>query len=844
MTALPSGRVTFLFTDIEGSTQLLHRLGEGYVHALADHRRIMRVAFAAHGGAEVDTQGDAFLVAFAHASDAVAAAQDAQRALASSPVRVRMGIHTGEPLLTPEGYVGLDVHRGARICAAGHGGQVLISWATRALIDPHTELRDLGEHRLKDLPAPEWLFQLIAPDLEDQFPPLRSLNNTNLPSDVSSLVGRSRELVDLGALLDRDDVRLVTLTGPGGAGKTRLALRLAADSVERFRNGVFLVALGGLADARLVVSTIMQTLGVRELPDATLLETLSRHLASRSMLLVLDNFEQLLEAAPDIGQVLTSTSQLKLIVTSRERLHLTGEQEYPVPPLPEDEAIALFVERARAVDPSFRLDGDSLTIATICRRLDRLPLAIELAAARTKILSAQALLERLESRLPLLVGGPRDQPKRHRTLTSTIAWSYDLLSPAERRLFARLSVFSGGCTLEAAEAVASADLETVSSLLEKSLVRREGQRYLMLETIREFALGQLREGGEAETFQKRHADHYNLMVSRLDPLLRSGEQLDALARLEGELDNVRVALGWSVSAEERRIALSICASMCWYWFMRSRNSEAQHWLGFVVGDLAGAADREAATVLAWAGFLAFEQGRNAEASSLGEAGLLAARRTRDPATIVSAILLFSPNRALEKDTKTLHDFVEEAIDVATRSGEAFLLAWAHSFVGEVFRAEDREDDALAHYTLSIDFGRSSGDRLFLSTSLMNSAHIHLKRANVDLAYELLAESLETFGALGMHWGVAYTLIGLAGVAAARGRSDIAVTLLAAVDAWFGGTGIQIQPADRADFDQYLAGARSALDQIAFARAWEKGQTLTLDYAVQFATAGGKTASTV
>jgi tetratricopeptide (TPR) repeat protein len=456
------------------------------------------------------------------------------------------------------------------------------------------------------------------------------------------------------------------------------------------------------------------------------------------------------------------------------------------------------------------------------------------------------LLARLERRLPLLVGGARDAPARQRTLRETISWSHDLLDEEDRVVFRRFSVFNGGCTLEDAEAVLafgdvheSAVIDRLESLAAKSLIRADGRRFSMLALMREFAGELLDTSGEAETLHRRHAEHYSSMVSRLDLALRTSEQLDALARLESELDNLRAALGWSVSSGERRIALAMCASMCWYWWMRSRNSEAQHWLALVLADSGAAADRDAATVLAWAGFLANEQGRNADASSLGQAGLTAARQTGDAITIVEAILLFSPNRQLETDSKTVHKYVDEAIEVATRSDRPFLLAWVHSFAGEAYRTEGREDDALVHFKLSIEFGRASGDRLFLSTSLMNSAHIHLKRANVDLAHELLTESLDAFGSLGMHWGVAYTLIGLAGVAVAKGRSDKAVSLLAAVDGWFRGTGIQIQPADRADFDQYLGTARSALDEGAFAGAWKKGQTLSLDDAILFATDGAK-----
>ncbi len=366
---LPSGTVTLLFTDIEGSTRLLHELGDRYVDVLAEHRRTLRDAIAEHHGVEVDNQGDAFFIAFKSAPDAVAAAHGAQRALAGSPVRVRMGIHTGEPTVTPEGYVGIDVHRGARICAAGHGGQILISKLTRDHVAEIVALRDLGEHRLKDLPRPEWLFQVLAPDLESSFPPLRSLSNTNLPAEASKFIGRQRELSEMGELLSREDVRLLTLTGAGGSGKTRLSIRLAAEYVERFKNGVFFVSLAAVSEAARVVGVIAQTLGAKEDRAEGPADALRRHLEGRQILLVLDNFEHLLAAAADISLMLASAPQVKVIVTSRERLRLAGEHEFAVLPLPEDDAITLFDVRARAAKATFRADLHRAAVIAIatCR---------------------------------------------------------------------------------------------------------------------------------------------------------------------------------------------------------------------------------------------------------------------------------------------------------------------------------------------------------------------------------------------------------------------------------------------------------------------------------------------
>ncbi len=448
MRELPSGTVTFLFTDIEGSTRLLHELGDAYADALAEHRRVLREAFARHDGVEVDTQGDAFFVAFARAADALAAAGEAQAGLGEGPIRVRIGLHTGEPLVTEEGYVGIDVHRAARIAAVGHGGQVLVSQSTRELAGAD-RLRDLGEHRLKDLTAPERIYQLGDGD----FPPLKSLNQSNLPEQPTPFVGREKELGEVLALLGDQKIRLLTLTGPGGSGKTRLAVQAAAEAVDDHEHGVWWVGLQAVRDPELVLPAIATTLGAN-----TDLET---HIGDKRMLLALDNLEQVLGAAPQIGGLLASCPKLRLVVTSRELLRIAAEREYAVPPFVEQEGVGFFLGRARAIRADFQPDE---RVREVCRRLDNLPLALELAAARVRSLSSAQILERLERRLPLLTGGPRDAPERQRTLAAAIGWSYELLTPEEQQVFRRLAVFAGGYTLEAAEEVAEADLDVLQSL--------------------------------------------------------------------------------------------------------------------------------------------------------------------------------------------------------------------------------------------------------------------------------------------------------------------------------------------------------------------------------------------
>ena len=471
---LPAGTVTFLFTDVEGSTRLLDDLGsEDYAAALAEHRRIVREVCAREGGVEVDTQGDAFFVAFPTAPGAIAAARAVVDGLGSGPVRVRIGVHTGTPLLTDEGYVGPDVHRAARIAASGHGDQVLVSSATRALLDGDS-LRDLGEHRFKDLAAAERVYQLG----DREFPPLRSLYRTNLPVPATPFLGRERELGEVVELLARDDVRLLTMTGPGGTGKTRLALQAAAEASGEFPDGVWWVGLAPLRDARLLVTSLAQVLMVEERADSDLAELVVAQLAGKRALVLVDNVEHLLpEVATEIARLRDAASPT-ILVTSRERLQLQGEHVYPVPTLADDDGIELFLVRARALASGVE---PSDAIGELCSRLDNLPLALELAAARTVVFPPEQLLARLSERLDLLKAG-RDADPRQQTLRATIEWSYDLLEPAEQRVFRGLSVFAGGCTYDAAEFVCGADPDVIQALLDKSLLRRnEGDATALLD---------------------------------------------------------------------------------------------------------------------------------------------------------------------------------------------------------------------------------------------------------------------------------------------------------------------------------------------------------------------------
>jgi predicted ATPase len=532
---LPTGTVTFLFTDVEGSTRLLRELGpEGYADALVEHRRVIREACALKGGVEVDTQGDAFFFAFPTAPGAVRAASALTDALSAGPARARVGLHTGTPLLTEEGFVGSDVVVAARIASSAHGGQVVVSSSTRELLGDSVAITRLGEHRFKDLVEPVSVFQIGS----SIFPPLRTISNTNLPRPTSSFVGREAELTEVLGRID-EGARLVTLTGPGGSGKTRLAIEAAASLITEYKSGVYWVGLSSTRDAALVSETIGQELGAKN--------GLEGHIGDQEMLVLVDNLEQVIDSAAELAQLLGKCPNLTLLVTSRELLRVAGEVEYPVPPLAEPEAVTLFCQRS-ALEPA-----DEIT--ALCARLDSMPLAVELAAARTKALSPAQILDRLSGRLDLLKGG-RDADPRQQTLRATIEWSHDLLSPQEQELFARLSVFAGSSSLEAAEAVCDSDLDTMQSLVEKSLLRFTNERYWMFETIREFAAERLDESGEQEVVRARHVDFFATSAEAQHREWMYGTDLRA-ANLwfHAERENLRAAVERAASRVDVQLAL-------------------------------------------------------------------------------------------------------------------------------------------------------------------------------------------------------------------------------------------------------------------------------------------------
>ncbi|HEX9351356.1 MAG TPA: adenylate/guanylate cyclase domain-containing protein [Gaiellaceae bacterium] len=771
MRELPSGTVTLLFTDIEGSTRLLHELGERYADALAEHRRVLRDAFSRHGGVEVDTQGDAFFAAFARASDAVAAARNAQTALAGSPVRVRIGIHSGEPVVTEEGYVGVDVHRAARIMGAGHGGQVLLSETTRRLLDSAADLRDLGEHRLKDLAAPQRLYQVGDGD----FPPLRTLYRTNLPIQPTPIVGRQRELEEAGTLIRSH--RLVTLIGPGGSGKTRLALQLAAEAVEEFPDGVFWVPLQALRDPALVERAIAASVGADD--------GLIKHVADKRLLVLLDNFEQVAEAAATITSLLSQTLNATVLVTSREPLQVESEQRYPVDPLPDNDAAILFVERALAVVPHFE---PTAAVAEICRRLDGLPLAIELAAARVALLDPDELLARLDRRLPLLTSRSRDAPERQRTLRGAIEWSYELLEPGDQELFRRVSVFRGSFSLEAAETVCDADLQTLESLVVKSLLRRWGSGRLgLLDTIREYALERFNESPEAETIRDRHAEFFLAVAesANLNPgKLASGGQHLGIANLEQ--DNVRAALAWALSSGSIELAFRLATAMDMFWTAHDPR-EGIRWFGTLLEhqDADSVAPELRAHALRGYGSSFALAGDNEAAERLWEQSLAVFDQLDDEHGRAVLLHRLGVVALWKGDLERARTLVEESQAIHDRTGDelerAFGLAQTIGTLGAIARDAGEEQRASQLIEQSAAMGRQVGVPWWESGMLAELAALALTAGRVDEAEARARDSLALSEELRDHAGRVFGVGLLASIAAARGEQKRAGRLWAAVE---------------------------------------------------------------
>ena len=804
---LSAGNATVLFTDIEGSTRLIEELGEpGYIGALAEHRRLLRAAFAAHGGVEVDTQGDAFLYAFGDPVEALAAAAQGQQALGSGPVKVRMGLHTGELRLTGEGYAGRELHRAARIAASGHGGQVVLSAATRAFVDG--DLTDLGEHRLKDFDEPVALFQLGS----QRFPPLKTISNTNLPRPASSFVGREREREELLGLL-RNGSRLVTLTGPGGSGKTRLALEVGSELVPAFTAGVFWVGLAALRDPALVTETIAQTLGAKD--------SLAEHVSERELLLLLDNFEQVVEAALELSRLLEACPNLRLMVTSRELLRITGEVEYPVPPLAQPEAVELFCERSR-LEPSE-------TIAELCRRLDDLPLAVELAAARSRVLTPAQILDRLGQRLDLLKGG-RDADPRQQTLRATIEWSHDLLAGDEKQLFARLAVFAGGCTVDAAEDVCDADLDVLQSLVDKSLLRHTGDRFWMLETIREFAFERLQSLPEAGHMLERHAQWCLGLAKSAHGASRGAAQGEWPVRLDAESQNLRSAIGWARSHDDHLEVELVGAS----WRFLSRLGLLREALGYLLHALETAqkASLDQVELLFGAAYVAIRTGDYAAAQEWLTQRLELGRARSDAPVVAMSLVGLALVAEQQDDLEESRTLYLAGADVARDCGDTVTLAIVAGNLGYIALREGEAETARMHFQHTLELNRELSEVGGQAVALAGLSLVALAEGDTDEAAVLLASSLRLGNDLGARELIFSCLLGLAEVAARRGGAARAARLLGAADALREEMDYTPPPLEREQRARIVTLLDA--DDTALAADQSEGRALTLDDAVAYA----------
>jgi predicted ATPase/class 3 adenylate cyclase len=863
MRNLPTGTVTLLFTDIEGSTHLLQQLGDDYADVLAQCRRLLRVAFQMYLGHEVDTQGDAFFISFTRASDAIGAAMTAQRSLAAHPwpqgveVCVRMGIHTGEPQLAAEGYVGIDVHLASRIMSSAHGGQVLLSQSTRELVEHDmpegVSLRDLGEHRLKDIERPNRLFQLVIEGLPSDFPALNTLSNhlRNLPVQPTSFIGREQEVSVVCKLLRRKDVRLLTLTGTAGVGKTRLSLQAATNMAAFFPDGVYFVALASVSNAVQVVPAIAQALDVSDIGDQLLLERLKASLQEKQVLLMLDNFEQVMDAALSVADLLAVCPKLKVLVTSRAVLHVRAEHEFSVTPLASPDprrlpdlvglsryaAVALFIQRAQAAKPDFRVTNENAAaVVGICARLDGLPLAIELAAARSKYFSPQALLARLDQGLAILASGARDLPARQRTLRGAISWSYDLLEVEEQKLFRRIAVFVDGCTLEACEQVCAAAselkgdvLDLLQALVDKSLLRQEEQgeqgegrtRYGMLQTLREYGLECLEDAGETAATRDAYAACYLALAEETAPNLIGAEAARWLDRLEQEHENLRAALWWmleraEMSTELAEQALRLCAALMNFWEIRGYFREGQSFLERALAASKKVVAAVRVEAIFGAGFLALVQGDDARAEALLEESLALFRNIGDKAGMAKSLRIlgslagerngYTLARALLEESLTLYreledqngmaytredlgqlltsqgdyararSLLEENLLLYSALGKPYRTAYPLYHLARVFflsRNDPAKTCAMAEESLALF--QEVGNRRLIAFVQSLLGEIHLHQGEPAKAREYTEKSVATFRELEYRIGVAESLISLARVESLQGKLAAART---------------------------------------------------------------------
>ena len=923
MSRLPTGTVTFLFTDIEGSTRLWEAHPDAMRSALARHDALLRQAVEDNHGYVVKTTGDGIHAAFATAPEALAAVLAAQRVLqaegweAQAPLSVRMGLHTGIAESRDGDYYGGVLNRAARLMAAGHGGQALLSAATQELVRDHlpdgARLRDLGRHRLKDLGRPEEVFQLLHPDLPADFPPLRSLDNpalpNNLPQQVTSFVGRETQVAEVNAWLGK--TRLLTLTGAGGAGKTRLALQVAADLLDGEGDGVWLVELAPLSDPALVPQAVADVLGIKEQAEQPIPRTLVDALRSKRLLLVLDNCEHLVAACASLAaDLLRNCPGVHVLATSREALNVAGEQSYRVPSLTlpdpkqaptgeslsQFEAVRLFIERAKAVQPAFAVtDANAPAVAQVCWRLDGIPLALELAAARVRSLAVEEVNARLDQRFRLLTGGFRTALPRQQTLRALIDWSYDLLTGTEKTLLRRLSVFAGGWTLAAAEGVCPAGgmedwevLEGLTGLVDKSLVvygeqaEGGGDRYRLLETVRQYAQERLQESGEAKAVGNRSASWFLSFAEEAEAQLTGPEQAMWLERLEAEHDNLRASLSWdeesAVGAEEN---LRLAGALWRLWYIRGHCSEGRCWLGRTLersqgrehagslealavrskalngagnlaesqGDYAEARalhgeslairrqlgnQQGIAASLGNLGNVAYHQGDYAGARALHEESLAIKRQFGSPQSLAASLGNLGNVALCQGDYAGARALHEESLAVERQLGNQQGIAESLGNLGSVADSQGDYVGARALHEESLAICRQLGDQKGIADSLGNLGNVALCQGDYAAARALQVESLAIQRQLGNQEGVAYSLEGMAGVADGLNKTSRAAQLWGAASSLRDTIGCPLSPAEQEKTAKVIASVREALGENAFAAAWDAGRAMTREQAVEYA----------
>ena len=841
--------VTFLFTDVEGSTRLWETQPRAMSVALARHDALLHAAIESSGGTVFKTVGDAFCSAFGAAEAAIQAAVTGQRALAAEPpqavglLKVRMAIHAGPAERRAGDYFGPPLNRVARLLATAHGEQIVVSRTAGELardrLPPDLTLRDLGAHALKDLQQAEHVLQVLAPGLRADFPSLRTPQRflQNVPHPATPLIGREREIAAARAIFGLSPAatinsetehptswqtaRLLTLTGPGGAGKTRLSLHLAVELGAEFSDGAAFVPLADVTNPALVPAAIASVLDISDTSGESPREAIIAHLRDRHLLLILDNLEQVMGAASLVSDLLAACSRLRILATSRERLGLRAEQELPIPPLAlprlprkaatselhgddeeataaiddirRSEAVRLFVNRAQTVKPGFDVTSDNAAaLVEICSRLDGLPLAIELAAARVRLLSPQALLNRFDRRLDVLDRGPRDLPARQQTMRDTIAWSYDLLDPAEQLLFSRLSVFAGGATLEAAEAVAIdlpldscelmdlevVDLEVLESLADKSLVQLVGDepRMTMFQTIRDYGQERLAESPERHIIGQRHAEYFLALAEEVEKLLAGGEQTRWLDRLDQEQPNLRAAVDWLSSQGQEEAALRLAGALWKFWWLRGDPSEGRQTLESLLTQATSAAPAVRAKALNGAGVLAESQGDWETATRLHQESLEIFRTIGDQQGVAWSLNNLGVVAIDLGDFDRAQTLLEENLAVSEKANDKAGIATALTDLGLIAHHNHDYDQATALWIRSLALFRALGDESHVARALNNLGTIAMQRGEYERAHALLTESLEIHRSVGDRQAIASTLNNLADTTSNLGDPETAMGL--------------------------------------------------------------------